>query len=572
MEFEPNVTTKIPFELGLGFDLSLDFGFHSQQILAYRHAQPVRVHQWEYLNKDISDKIIFPTNIKDALKMPIGHEIEICGTGNLGISEGFTLSQGLGRMGIAKAGVAASFEASQSFSNEYSLSIMALDGEKFVRVRISNIKNNNSKIKFQLRTGLLGINKLASTDNSLLKTFLQTASKAELDDFITNYGSLVCSFTNAKNSKDTTVCCYDLDLSKPEAQEAYLCLWRLSPSVVDKLASIPNSGISTVHWREREKKHAQGTHIQLCNKPLLLNEIAEIERNGLIVAPDGLRTIYCEKIFSEKFNNIIYGSREIRWEAIEILDDHNETDNYFRFYFHENSNIPKQEDVDKFFLLAKRLGIKSLVETKSKLIDMTSFEKLTSDLDNTQAIIEVFFTETGVDKLQAADAQAGFLAFHAANDHMQPILFLSEALWLLSEYYKRYEDWWGFLTERSIMKKISQCYEQKFARDFATDYKYYAKAKHFGKLIQKFHNAKNHSHARLFFVSLGKSNCLSYEEILVTLAAIAGREHMLVHKLSMRGGDVAIQSIDEGHIEHPRTQAKNLFSRNIAKQSADCCE
>ena len=110
-------------------------------------------------------------------------------------------------------------------------------------------------------------------------------------------------------------------LSKAKAQEAYGYLWRLNPDKVDNLALLPDSGISAVHYKEQEKIERSTTNIHAFNTALLFKEIANADYNGTVITPDGFSTIYREKVFSQKFDNIIFGSREIRWEALEVQDE-----------------------------------------------------------------------------------------------------------------------------------------------------------------------------------------------------------------------------------------------------------
>ena len=95
---------------------------------------------------------------------------------------------------------------------------------------------------------------------------------------------------------------------------------------------------------------------------------------------------------------------------------------------------------------------------------------------------------------------------------------------------------------------------------FETDYAGYVKAKCFGELIGNFNNAKNLNQSKDFFAVLGKAD-FSYEEILLALTALMGRENLLIHQLSLTGGKVNLKSSDEGILLHPRERAQNLFSR-----------
>ena len=556
-ELEVETSKAVPLcTIPHGFGMSLDFGFSSKSLLFYRLLKPTPEYNWQGARvTGESHPPLFPISVALALQMPIGHEIEIRGVGKLLSSQGAYITQG------GYAGVAASFSTSESLAGEYSLTILALDGQKKVRVTVARVNESMAGINLELRAGILQVAKYPGLCEGLLKKLLQNCVKSQIDLVIKRYGALVADMNKASLTKESTLCCYDLDLSQPLAQEAYDQLLRLSPGLVDKIALEENSGISRVCFLEREQRKSQNTDIQAFSKQLLCHEMAQIEYEGMVIAPDGTSAIYCERTYAEKFSSIISGEQEIRWEGIEIIQDNKAAQKYYRFYYEQVANIPTQQDVDNFFWLASKLGIKSCVSLSSELIEMTGFSKFFSHNDDTRTNIELYFTESGVAKLQDASGIIGFQAFQKANEFNLPEEHQTYAHKALEEYHAMQGSWWAWFGFRGSLVEIANEYEVKTGRSFDIDYYKFVKAKLFGDLLANFSNAKNKKNARDFFASLGKSPSFEYREILVALAHIAGRENILVHKLSMSGGNITLESIDEGEIKHPRDHAKNLFSR-----------
>jgi hypothetical protein len=529
-EFSPTWALSVN---NLDSKISLDLGFSSEFLLFYRIIRP------ELAAAKIPEEQtpVFPLCAELALQMPLGHEVEIRGIGKLLGSQALNLSQGF------MVGAALSCSTQKTLGGEYSLSIMALDGQKRVRVTIAQAGESTTGLDLKIRAGLLK----------------QIIHKKLI---IENCANIVADLSKKSLSKESTLCCYDLDLSQSLAQEAYNQLVRLDLSFIDSLAQQENSGVTSVQWQEKEGRSSEIIALQAFSKELFYHANRYIECDGMVRSPNGKSTLYFEKTYTEKISNVISGEQEIRWEGVELIHDNNLSQKYYRFYFEQQDHVSTQKDVDNFFWLASKLGIKSRVNLRSELIEMNDLSKFFSQKDDTRTQIELFFTEAGVAKLHEADGLVGFRAFQRANDHdVVPKSEINYAHNLFIKYLSRQNSWWLWLGFESYLSELSEDYEKKLGRSFYTDYLNFIKAKNFGDLVAKFNNAENKKNVTDFFASLGKCSSLRYREILVALAYIAGRKNILVHKLSMRGGNIALESIDEGEIKHPRDHVPNLFGR-----------
>jgi len=560
LELGPGINLCVPIDTGFGLGVSLDVGFEARGLLAYRYSQPKPVYKIAPNKADVkAAKILFPNSVEKAIKMAIGSEAELRGSGKLFGSIGTTISAGAGVMGVARTGVAVSLATCKSTLGEYCLSVTAL-GEKKVRVKITKINEEEAKIGCNLRAGIINL----LTPDSLacdsgFKNFCVNASKCQIENLILNYVSLLASFGKNIKEKDTNICCYDLDLSNPVAQEAYVQLLSLSPASINDLLELDNTGIEIVRLNEKSDTNENIIDIQVFNRKLYLRELADIDSAGILVSQDEQRVYYCDKIYSQKFESMIHGTQQIRWEGIELIENNKPPENYYKFFYEQCANIPTQQEVNKFFDLAGRLGIRVCGEAKEKLIDMSSIKMLGSSEDDTRTVIEVFFRQPGILQLQNADSLCGSLAFQKANGFMAGEKHQPQANETLEAYHKIDNNWLSWLN-RSLLQDMAREYEEKFERNFEQDYAGFVKAKNFGELVNNFHNAKNHTEAKDFFANLGKAD-FSYQEVLIALTALMGRENLLIHKLSLSGGNVNLESYDEGILEHPREKAQNLFDR-----------
>src|SRR5262249_34288409 len=150
---------------------------------------------------------------------------------------------------------------------------------------------------------------------------------------------------------------------------------------------------------------------------------------------------FCEKIYSDKFENIIEGSRQFRWEGIEVINNNKTPENYYKFYYEQCDNIPTQQEVDQFFNMAGRIGFRISGELQTKLVDMGWFDKLRSKKDDTKSLVEVYFKQDGITKLQEADRIVGAQAFQKANGFSAPLQHQPQANESLERYYQLKEHW-----------------------------------------------------------------------------------------------------------------------------------
>jgi hypothetical protein len=89
----------------------------------------------------------------------------------------------------------------------------------------------------------------------------------------------------------------------------------------------------------------------------------------------------------------------------------------------------------------------------------------------------------------------------------------------------------------------------------------YERCLYFARKLELLAQDDRIKHLDKFFIKLGKDKHFRYDVLIPTLVKLAGRENVLIHRLSMDGGDIALHSVDEGAILHPRDEAIRLCYR-----------
>lgn len=572
LELGAQGSASVPLgEFGGGLGASVNFGFETSGILGYRYIRPLKEYEGQNTTERIDEHVApFPLTFSDAMSMPLGREVEIIGTGRLELREGFSLSEGVGVQGVAKVGASLSMAAVQGISGEYALSVTALDGKKLVRVAIRKTNEHINELDILLRAGLLKINiPLPSLGNGALAQLIQEKAKPALNNYLSSLASVSLKIGSGTANKDENICSYDFDLSMESAQQAYEQILRLKPALADKLAEDDDSGITKVSVREREVRDYNTNNFNALNQQIYASQKATITRDGTVHKKNNAMILYKDKIYQEKSNNWFTGSRELSWAGITVRDTSGDLHTYYKFAYKRSNTIPHQSYIDKHFSLAKYLGVKSVCQEKSTLIEMNDIDKLFSNRDDVKASIELFFTEEGVERIQNANEAMGLYAFLRANmDNLLADDALVKSVELLDHYEELVNSSWLIFGKSAEMTELITSYKHKFNRDLEADLETYKNAKEFARFIANFTRANDSLSARKFFALLGNNN-FSYTEVLKALTLLAGRSHVKVHDLSLSGGEVAIKSIDEGEILHPKSSinilpGSKLDARDIA--------
>lgn len=581
-------TLAMPIESPLGLGAALNFGFDTTGLLIYRIIKPCALN----LDQDASDALKgltfeLPWDIKSACSLPKGYEIQIVGKARLGAFEGFVVYEGLslpGLLGVASPGAGIYPVADQETSREYILKVLALDGKGAMRVTIEKIHAKAAGVTLRLMAGLISPtnNAVPQLGTGILSYILQTAIENPMQNMLMNTWTVSINANLSIQSKNEVLYCFDLDLKDPTHHDAYKNLVRLNTKEAQILSADPTSGVSKVEWVENKFRIKRGFDIKAFTEKLFLIEASNAKRSGKLIRPDSSQTAYCDKIYRKKFFNILTGKKDIRWQAIELSEANKDPENYYAFFYEQLNRTPRQQQVSRFFSFAKALDISSEVEMHSDLINISKAKKLWSSKDDINISVIIYFTQAGVENIINAHIQDGIRAFlkHKSASTTKFALFplnnnsYDKALLLFELYYyyiytgstfRRPPDRIKKIKKLKKLRNIKSEYQENFRRDFKTDFKLYLEARKFGLLIEKWQHARDKHNVAKFFTRIGRSQSFHYEDLIVILAELAGRENVLVHSLSMIGGGVCIKSKDEGKITHPRDEAWELATRAIKK-------
>lgn len=562
IELGPNQSFAIPLSgLPSGLGCSLDVGFAANSVLTYEEAKPkinitIKPHRGK-------KPLFFPHDVTAAQKMKAGHEVSISGVGTLQASSGVSAKAFVGMENTSQFGANLSAGGKATKSKGYTLSILAIDGKGLVRMSVTKNEGHNEEISMKLRAGILkAMPDLPAFGSGTLAHLAEKGIEAGIAALLENYGSVNASVSSEKAKMNQTVCAYDLDLSKICAQEAFFRLLSLNPFVVDRLMSMENSGIDAVRFDQEEKKKTHSMDFRALNSCIYGKQKAKLHHDGSLMRDNGSRVIFSDEVFNEKHDNYFLGQRETTWEGITLKDNDGKFHTYYHFLFQKKSTMPKQDEVDRYFTLARMLDIDTTCTEKTQLIDMSTIQKFFSQDDDVKATIDLYFTEEGVARIQHADTNRGVEAFMTANSDIATVdPQLTNTLPFLEGYLTLDKQFLSSLTSTHELQVLANNYHKNFSRDFEKDYALYQDARKFGDLVGKFYMANDTEQAQKFFAVLGKSD-IDYPEVLCALAMIAGRKNLKVHALSLQGGEIILQSKDEGEIVHPRVEATRLFINN----------
>lgn len=557
IEMGPGATMSLPIGgLPSGFGMSLNGGFSANALLSYSSLKPVEA-------LSTKDTVFFPRTAQEAATMRAGHEVEIRGRGKVQASLGVSASASTCGYDVASAGVSLSAEGKIGVAEEFALSVLSLNGKGLVRVSITRVDEKMDEMSVKIRAGVLNVLPfLPSFGEGALASMAHGASFAKASGIINGYGSTSASMSRASSTKDDLVCCYDLDLSKPAAQEAFFRLLQLTPAVVDKLMTTEENGISKVSSHETEDKVDHTKNFRALNRCIYQKTKTDAFHDGAASGSNGSQILYRDKVYVDKSDKYFKGMQELRWEGITVKDGDGSLNTYYRFVFEKHSTLPKQKEIDRFFALAHKLNIESVVTEESKLIDMHTVDKMFSSKDDIDARMESFFTKDGVLKIQDANAKTGFDAYIKANlEGVQVHEHLEDACAMLNDYRVLSDRFRARFGSDQPMKSLEESYSERFSRDIKKDVLCYRQAICFGDLIESFTAVDNSAKTRELFAALGKAD-FDFPEIIAAMAHISGRENLRVHELSLSGGNVRIQSKDEGEYVHPRDEALRMFGRN----------
>jgi ribosome-binding factor A len=550
--------------------ITAGFGFSAGVILRYRTSQPV------VENTEISKKVI-PVDALSARQLQAGQEFEIVGQGKIRVEANLGIRSGAD-VGICTAGVGENIGPQTMAALEYSINILSLNGNNKVRVTLRQLDQESVALVSNTAVGLIiPANKLFPGNfgmpqfgHGMLKYFVEHKGPPHFEAYLTDYTSLTlnCSLTHIH--KHLYLRSFDFDLDNAKAQEAYNALMRLDLSLAEalSLSSLSNHSVKKLELKEDTYSNKVAMRLALCTEKLFLKEALKSESTGIFTDTAGHHQVYRDEAYKKHHENWFTSKQDTVWEGVNVSVDGQYAKTYYHFNYQKNDFVTRQQEIDRFFSFAQAMGIVRAPNTQSEVVHMHTYKKIFSSNDDSKLDIDLYFTESGVERIKKATqedfAQAYLETSALLRDRLKlhPLISsdpkLKAACQNIYDRYHMYRYTHPFITphiNNKSLERLAKEYISICGRDLATDYKAIKKSKRFAHFAQKL-LAKEQEHKKIanFFTSLGHSHH-SYAQGIATLARVAGRENVLVHMLSASGGGLQLRSIDEGAIVHPRQEA-----------------
>lgn len=572
----------VPIYSSHGATVTAGFGFSIGAILRYRTSQAVVGKKDAKAKIKLASPKALPINADAARKLAAGQEFEICGQGKLRGDANIGVRYGAG-VGICTAGIAENVGVQATAAAEYGINVIALDGHDRVRVTIRKINQESIAAISNTAVGLIippnklfpGNFGLPQFGHGLLKYFAEHKGPPNFEAYLTDYTSLTLNCSLTQTHKHLHLCSYDLDLKIPEAAEAYNALMRLDIREADAQA-LAHNGVIKVDYKETLHSTKAAARLALCTEKLYLKEALRSESHGELVNADGQHKVFRDKVFKKHYENYITSKKDALWESVNVKVDDEPAKTYYHFNYKKNDFITRQHEIDKFFKFADALGIKKAEGTQGEVVNMHTYKKILSSKDDSKLEVDLYFTSAGVEHMRAvskADIALAYLSTSAELDDDVGHPRLSSDSDMRAAGEEIFEAYRQYRSKHHVFRSPHKIYTNKnlnylknkyfklCGRDLKSDYRAIIKAERFAELSRHL-IVKEHDRHKIgkFFLTLGQSH-LSYAQGIATLAKIAGRENVLVHSLSASGGGIALKSVDEGNMVHPRDEAVKLTLR-----------
>jgi hypothetical protein len=310
-----------------------------------------------------------------------------------------------------------------------------------------------------------------------------------------------------------------------------------------------------------KEKHAS---FALGGTKLFLTEA--LRKDGTLVVGDKVGEERADvSSFEKKSKNIIGHQRQVDWEAVRVrTDGEPEGKGYFRLKFAEKDPLTSGSELEERQALAKQLGA---VETKPSVVNgHGGLQALIGGRHGkTSTDVDVFFTQKGIDNIRSVNKEKALAAYGAtvaestgkgvpawADPKTGP-----EARAMIEEYEKARKDnqqAGGHSNMDNTENWTRYQYKEKFGREIWRDAESFESGMKFGDAVQRMNSSKDPVEWNKGFADLGKGVGFDFFDSLASFNRLAGKDEVLVHRLSVKGSDVDIEMKDEGLIGDPRAR------------------
>jgi hypothetical protein len=535
----------------------VNVGFAAESLLQYRslHPYPARACATA-APAPASPEVKLPTSAAAALKMPRGSELELRGRGTIKGSLGVGI--GHGTAGPLRVGVGVNAGVTQKFTGDLSIRVKRL-GDSLVRVDITDIDSASTNLSAQVTAGLSLDNSLRNLGEGVIISAVRNGAPEELETILNivvnaNINARLAYETGVENREISAVV---LDLTKPEAREAYNQLVALDTTLADELAEQSQSGVWFAQAHDVENTAQFDASVSMLGTKLLLFHALDQARSGVFEGADGTKLTYHDASYEQETVNVVSGDKKITWQGVSLEDPatSSPTEAYFRLKFSATDKITYQDEVDSIFRFAKALKLDTS-KGDSQLEAGNFAEKLWEDGDDTQVDIDLYFTPAGIKKIDTASTSESIVAAVMALQDLDPeyegIPFgyrdIGEyAIQASLDYIREQESQtvWKYLTSNKSARMVKE-YKAKTKRDLGIDAEALGCAIEMAQWIRQLKATGDSQNLSAFFSALGQSKGFEYQFAIATLANLAGEDDTLIHQFALKGKEVSFEASDEG--------------------------
>ncbi len=555
----------------------LNYGFSAGCVLRFRTSQAFIIGSEENKEKLVkAQSFHVPKTAAEAKLMPFGSEVEITGQGKINGDISLSLLAGPS-VAMATAGVALEIGARSNVTGEVSLNVTALDGYRKVRVTLRTLDSESASFSAAFRAGLIfppgSLQPPPSFGAGLLKYLVASLNYRTIEELVNAYTAFSARYAFSASRKGTILASYDFDLNNPAAIKAYEDIVKLSTSKAQDLAKIKTSGVIKVLAEETETSTSHLVDLTLLGEKLYLRETLRLERSGRLVQDGQEVMVYRDSMYKKRVESWFAGIKDIEWQAVSVHDKvTNQKKPYFRFHFHkkdyDGSNAPK---IDSYFRFAQAMGIYSSELTENVPESLGDYNEALSAAEEVDTDIDIYFTKEGVNQIDAADKRKAYEAYLISSSEIFPeykeLPFIGSGIKSLKARDLIREHRSIEVKTRSSghddSERIRKEYWSLTGRDLKKDAILVKDAEKFAAAIDLLTNAADPAQIAQFFPKFGEKNGFNFMQTIAALQRLAHPDNTLIHSLSMSGGNISLQSKDEGLIEHPRETVMEVLTRVV---------
>jgi hypothetical protein len=550
--------------------LNLAVGFRADALAEYRALRP-------YGDPDVSDAA------KGAVKMPLdadaakdlveGTEIEIKGRGTARLSASLGAGASTG-IGPATGNVGGRLGHSQTREANYGIKLTKLDGDK-IRVNLDEIKSRSGTTTASVSAGItidgdqviddhLG-DSIAGLGGGKLSDLVASAGASAIEDVVKDFTAFHASVGKTAREDKLERVSYVLDLATPEGAAAYEKLLKLDEDGAEKLAS--QAGVTRAEYDGTRETDGTNAGVRFAGQKLVLFNALRAEEAGTLSTEDGTSLVR-SSIANRSYSGIFSGKKSIRWESVDLTDASG-PQRFFHMKFQKDDKLTRHGELKEFVRFADGLGIDNKVARQLDL-DSTFFVRAFGGADDTKVDVDVYFTDAGVQKI------AGFSRDEARAKMAEAVGIIDPdaagapvndpaARQIVADYLraKRKNRGGGNRNSRASadMSRARSKYKRQFGASLTDHLEAFRQADALGPKIAQLNNAGDNQGWTTLLTDIGASSKFDYMPSLLALSMMAGKDETLVHKLSIAGKNVKLESTDEGALRNPMTDVGDAIDR-----------